>query len=94
MYGYSRAQELDAEASLQTTPGTDGSGRKVYTSARSIRMVSHDLDSSCTAGYSARSKKNVELDRLTVLVFYCCDIPECKDSIAIRHGLLARRPCV
>ena len=29
-----------------------------------------------------------------ILVSYCCDIPECKDMSAVKHGLSCQMPCV
>lgn len=84
----------DAENSIQVTSSTKGRERKMPTLHQRMRIVLADLDSTCTVGFLARLKNNMELNRFAIRSSHCCNISVGKNVSGIRHVLSVRRPCV
>lgn len=91
--GYWKSQILDAEKSFQVTLRSCTRERKVHILHWCMHMVQHNMELSCTAGIGTRTNSNVELNLVSILKSYCCDIFTGKDISGFRHSVSERRTC-
>lgn len=94
IYGYYKSKALDAKESVKSTSGTERSKREIRTLHRCMRMNLDGLKLIRTAGFRARYRIVIELNRFSITACYCSDAHEDKRVSKIRHRLSVRRSCV
>lgn len=67
VYGYTLSQVLHTEESSEVTFITERSMKEICTLHRSMRMDLEDLESACTVGVRAKSKRNTKLNCLVII---------------------------